>query len=83
MTQPIPPNAVSLSGASALLLADGEWIILTPGSLTAVVQPIFLDPQTGQQVAPGETWFQFQSTAAVTYACPARGIFAVQLPVAV
>jgi hypothetical protein len=83
MTTPIPPNAVSLSAASAVLLGDGEWIVLRPGSLTAVISPTFLDPQTQQQVAPGETWFQFQSTANVTYACPARGILGVQLPVPV
>ncbi len=84
MTQPVPPNAVSLSDASAVLLADGGWIVLMPGSLlTAAIQPVFIDAQTGQQVAPGETWFQFQSTASVVYACPARSIAGVQLSAAV
>ena len=79
MTTPTPPNTVSLSEATAVLMCDGEWIVLNPGTLTAVVQPVFMDPQSGELVAPGETWFQFQSTANITYACPARGIGGVQL----
>lgn len=80
MTQPVPTNVVSLSDATAVLLADGEWVTLMPGSpLTTAIQPTFIDSQTGQQVAPGENWFQFQSTASVVYACPASKVMGVQL----
>jgi hypothetical protein len=82
MTQPVPVNAVSLSAATAVLLTgSAAWITLTPGTLSAVIEPTFLDSQTGQQIAPGDVWFQWQDTSVppVTYACPLRSIGAVQL----
>ena len=80
MTTPVPPNAVSLSDATAVLMSDGQWVVLQPGTpLTVEISPMFTDPTTGELIAPGEAWFQFQSTASVTYACPAHGIMAVQL----
>ena len=82
MTQPVPPNAISLSGASAVMLTGiFQWITLTPGSLRAVITPTFTDAQTGDQIAPGDVWFQFQdnSPTPVTYACPMRSLAAVKL----
>jgi len=81
LTQPVPVNAVSLSAATAVMLIDGAWITLTQGTLSAVIEPTFTDPQTGQQIAPGDVWFQFEDDAAppVVYACPMRSIAAVKL----
>lgn len=82
MTQPMPPNAVSLSAATdVLLVGSATFITLTPGTLSAVITPTFTDPQTGQQIAPGDIWFQWQDNAVppVTYACPMRSIAAVKL----
>ena len=79
MTMPVPPNAVSLSVATAVMLIDGVWIDLAPGTLGAVLEPVFTDPQTGQQIAPGDTWFQFADQAGQAYAAPMRSVAAVKL----
>jgi hypothetical protein len=72
---------VSLSAATAVMLIDGAWVTLTPGTLDAVIDPAFTDPQTGQMITPGDVWFQFADTSVppVIYACPMRSIAAVQL----
>jgi hypothetical protein len=80
MTTPVPPNAVSLSDATGILLAGRPtWITLAPGTLTAVLEPTFTDSLTGAQIAPGELWFQFTDTAGQAYAAPRWGIAAIQL----
>lgn len=70
---------VSLSVATAVLLPDGLWHDLTAGSLGAVIDPSFTDPQTGQQVTPGDVWVQFVDTAGQAYACPIRSVGGVKL----
>jgi hypothetical protein len=67
------------------MLIDGAWITLTPGTLSAVMEPTFVDTMTGQNIAPGDTWLQFtdDQVPAVTYACPMRSVAAVKLGQAV
>ena len=74
-------DPVSLSVATGIMLIDGAWITLTQGTLSAVIDPMFTDPQTGQVITPGDVWFQFQDNAAppAAYACPMRSIAAVKL----
>jgi hypothetical protein len=71
-------DPVSLSVATAVLLSDG-WHVLAPGSLGAVIDPAFTDPQTGALITPGDVWVQFTDSAAQTYACPMRAVLAVKL----
>jgi hypothetical protein len=77
---PTPETAISLADAKAVMLLDGTWVQIEPGSLFPVINPSFTDPNTRQQVAPGDFWFQFQGTAdpTVVYAFPIRSIAAVQ-----
>jgi hypothetical protein len=79
MTQPVPPGAVSLSAATAIQLADGTWYTLAPGTLGAVISPSFTDPQTGQLISPGDTWFTWVDDVGQSYACPMRSIAAIKL----
>jgi hypothetical protein len=80
VTVPTPETAISLADAQAVMLIDGAWVPIVPGSLFPVVNPSFTDPNTGQQVSPGDFWFQCQGTAdpSVVYAFPIRSIAAVQ-----
>ena len=70
---------VSLSVATAVMLTDGAWITLTAGTLAAVIDPAFVDPTTGQLIAPGDTWFQWLDDGGQAYAAPLRSIAAVKL----
>ncbi len=79
MTTPVPANAVPLSAATGIMLIDGTWVNLTQGSLMAELSPVFIDPQTGQLIAPGDTWFQFTDDQGQVYAAPLRSISAVKL----
>lgn len=72
-------DPVSLSVATAVLLPDDQWHVLAAGSLGAVIDPSFTDPQTGQQVTPGDVWVQFVDDAGQAYACPIRSVAAVKL----
>jgi hypothetical protein len=80
MTMPIPPNAVPLSDATAILLLDGQWYDMGNGTvLSAVIEPCFIDPQSGQLIAPGEPWCQWVDSGGTAYAAPMRSIAAVRL----
>jgi hypothetical protein len=75
-------DPVSLSIATAVLLTGtSTWITLTPGTLSAVIDPSFTDPVTGQAITPGDTWLQWldNQVPPTVYACPMRSIAAVQL----
>lgn len=72
-------DPVSLSVATDVMLIDGAWINLTAGTLSAVIDPMFTDPQTQQPITPGDVWFQFVDNLGVAYACPMRSIAAVKL----
>jgi hypothetical protein len=75
-------DPVSLSVATAVLLTGtSTWITLTPSTLSAVIDPSFIDPVTGQSITPGDVWFQWldNSVPPVVYAAPMRSIAAVQL----
>lgn len=78
MIAPVP-----LSVATAVMLTDGQWISLTPNSLTAVIDPSFVDAQTGLLITPGEAWMQFVDDLGHVYAAPMRAIFGVKLGAAV
>jgi hypothetical protein len=75
-------DPVSLSVATAVLLTGtSTWITLTPGTLSAVINPSFVDPVTGQYITPNDVWVQWLDNAVppVAYAAPMRSIAAVQL----
>lgn len=72
-------DSVSLSVATAVMLTDGVWITLQPGTLSAVIDPSFTDPNTGQQIVPGEAWMQFIDGTGQAYAAPMRCVCGVKL----
>lgn len=72
-------DPVSLSVAASVMLIDGAWIDLAPGTLSAVIDPTFTDPVTGQPITPGDVWFQWADTLGQAYAAPMRSIAAVKL----
>ena len=72
-------DPVSLSVATAVILVGGAEIPLAPDTLSAVIDPMFTDPQTGQAITPGDVWFQFVDGTGQAYAAPMRSIAAVKL----